>query len=205
MLKNQHRATGSKTLIMMTAGLIVALCLAGQGCGHATVEKFDPARDEVRKASIFGFVKIVRQERDVTEGSVLTFDDGTTLQLGPDGFVAHQIQPYRAAITSFRIDGSTNQYSIPNLELRSGQPGTKTYFGHIQVRIQSPKSENMHLAETWSWKVDTTRWKEALVQWNIRFGSDQRKMYSSPARRSAPDRDLSRGIASDRQELDTGM
>jgi hypothetical protein len=184
---------------------VLALFIAATGCGHATVHGFDPGDEGQHKAILFGFIRVDIGGRDRTQGAVVYFEDGQTLELDTEGFVAVHVVPGRVGIYKIKVESdSTGEYGLPNLVLRSGFPGTKTYFGNITLHVDVPPQGQIEVDEKWTWTVEN-RWKEAWQTWNRTFGADKRKFFSAIAERRGPDKVQTRALATDRQEVVPGF
>jgi hypothetical protein len=185
---------------------VITSILTVFGCGHATIHNFEPADEEQHKAILFGFIRVDYAGRDRTQDAVVYFEDGQTLQLETEGFVAIHVVPGRVGVYKIKIENeTTGEYALPNLSLRSGFPGTKTYFGNITLHVDAPGGQGQaDVDEKWTWKVEN-RWKEAWTTWNRIFGPDKRKFFSAIAERRGPEKVQTRALATDRQEVVPGF
>jgi hypothetical protein len=173
------------------------------GCGHGRISDFDPDGENT-KSIVFGFVRVFQNGNDATQDSVVHFDSGAKMKLDKDGFVAAHVLHGHVAIKRIVLGGSDYEVQLQNLSIRSGEPSSKTYFGHVVVQVNSPPPSSADPTDRVSWTVQNN-WKDASLQWNRVFGSDRKRFYSGMAEKTAPDRTPNRSIATDRQELTPGF
>lgn len=186
------------SIIILAANLTL---LVITGCGHTKVADMrleDIVGDE--SSVVFGTFRIFYNGKSATSDSLITMDNGETIQIGNDGFAAFKAKQGRLSLKQIKVPNSGTEFTFNNLGLRAGPPGSKTYFGEISIVIFAPPPTAIDRAEKWNWQV-ANKWADAWKLWTAHFGADQGKTYSGLAEKTGPDRIQTRNIATDRPDV----
>ncbi len=154
--------------------------------------------------TLFGFVKVFYNNREVTSETEITFSQSKPMRLTSGGFtIVHATaqNSENIKIETLVIEDIRGGLTFPNLVIKAAaSPTIKTYFGHLTIQIVTiPALGEAPPEVAWNWEVKNQE-KEARTHWENDFKNSADPLKTNLAQRIGPQKSLTRKIVLQRQQ-----